>query len=625
MNKFRVMLMAVLVMSAMNVFSQITLTPYCTGLSAPCDIRHCGDSRLFVVEQSGRIRIIDSTGLLVTQPFLNITDRVLSGGERGLLGLAFPSDYLSEGWFYVNYTSRPSGHTRISRFRVNASNPNQADSSSEEVLLTIYQPFSNHNGGCLAFSPENGYLYIGMGDGGSGGDPGNRSQNPDSLLGKMLRIAVQSGIPGYSIPPGNPFASDTTLGRPEIWAIGVRNPWRFSFDRMSGDLWMGDVGQNVLEEINFEPAGTEQGPNYGWRCYEGTQPYITTGCLPSSTYTGPVWEYAHTGGNCSVTGGYVYRGAKYADMFGKYFFADYCVDDIRTLERNGSNFTHTSLGILATGSFVTFGEDRWGELYLGDASGRILRFSSSACNPVAAINGGLDTVATCGPGQVLLRTPAGKDFQYSWTVGGVALGHNYDTLSVNSDSEVIVTVTDSAGCSATDTSYVLFRSLPVVSFSGLDTSYCDYDAAETLLPVPIGGTFTGVGISGVRFDPQVAGVGTHVITYTYTDSNGCTASDSQSTQVVVCTSVPEQAALTQMNVYPNPASDKFIIGFTAPKNGSVELDVYDLAGKRIEHDEFNVTSGAVEHEVSSSGWNSGVYMLKIRYGGFESHQRVTIR
>ncbi|MFM7218001.1 MAG: PQQ-dependent sugar dehydrogenase, partial [Bacteroidota bacterium] len=321
--------------------AQITLTQYCTGFTAPTDIRNCGDSRLFVVEQPGRVRIIDSTGALLATPFLDITGRVLYGGERGLLGLAFPADYQDSGYFYVNYTSRSTpgtGPTTISRFRVSAANPNVADPNSEEILLVIYQPYSNHNGGCLAFSPENGYLYIGTGDGGSQGDPGNRAQNPDTLLGKLLRLKVTSGTPGYEIPETNQFAGNPSQGRQEIWGIGMRNPWRFSFDPLNGDLWIGDVGQGSWEEVDLEVAGTIQGRNYGWRCYEGAHTYNTTGCAAASTFTPPVYEYAHSGGNCSITGGYIYRGGKFADMYGKYFFTDYCVNSMRTLEKSGSTF-----------------------------------------------------------------------------------------------------------------------------------------------------------------------------------------------------------------------------------------------------------------------------------------------
>ena len=265
MVKFITSVFLLFLLSVTASFSQVRLVSFATGFSSPVDVRHCGDDRLFVVDQPGRIYIVDTNGVRNTTPFLDISSIVAYGGERGLLGLAFAPDYLTTGYFYVNYTARPLGRTHISRFRVSATNPDLADATSEEVLLDIYQPYNNHNGGCIAFSPDNGYLYIGMGDGGSGGDPGNRAQNRDTLLGKMLRIAVASGVPGYTIPAENPFSQQPGPGRPEIWSIGMRNPWRFSFDRLTGDLYIADVGQSVAEEIDFEPVGQSQSRNYGWR------------------------------------------------------------------------------------------------------------------------------------------------------------------------------------------------------------------------------------------------------------------------------------------------------------------------------------------------------------------------
>lgn len=231
--------------------------------TAPTCITHAGDGsgRLFIVEQAGRIRIIQSNSVL-TLPFLDIASRIATGGERGLLGLAFSPGFSTNGQCYVNYTRTNDGAIVVSRFQITA-DPNLADQNSEQVLLTVPQPFANHNGGQIAFG-QDGYLYIGTGDGGSGGDPQNRAQNPSTLLGKILRIDVESGVTPYAIPPDNPFVSAPPFG-PEIWAWGLRNPWRFSFDRETGDLYIGDVGEGSREEINFQPAGSSGGQNYGWR------------------------------------------------------------------------------------------------------------------------------------------------------------------------------------------------------------------------------------------------------------------------------------------------------------------------------------------------------------------------
>jgi glucose/arabinose dehydrogenase len=354
--------------------SNLDLVPFATGFEQPSDITHAGDDRIFVVEQAGKIFIVDSEGNVNPTPFLDITDRVKSGGEQGLLGLAFHPDYAGNGYFYVNYTD-DSNATNIARFSVSATDPDQADVSSEKTLLTVDQPYLNHNGGDLAFGP-NGYLYIGLGDGGSAGDPGNRAQNMQTFLGKMLRIDVDNGDP-YGIPDSNPFVNEPGI-LDEIWASGLRNPWRFSFDRVTGDLWIGDVGQNAIEEIDMQPASSNGGENWGWRCYEGSNEYNTNGCGPSSEYVFPVFEYSHEIG-CSVTGGFVYRGSEIPELQGHYFFADYCSDYIWTLREEGGAWISDIAGQFPGNNFSTFGEDTAGELYVaGHGTGTIYKIKDVA-------------------------------------------------------------------------------------------------------------------------------------------------------------------------------------------------------------------------------------------------------
>ena len=292
----------VLMINALAQSQTLELVPYATGFSSPVDVTHAGDDRLFVVEQGGRIKIIDGTGTVLATPFLNISSLTNSGGERGLLGLAFHPDYATNGYFFVNYTDL-SGDTRVVRYSRSADDPNVADPNSAMQVIFIDQTQGNHNGGCIKFGPD-GYLYIGMGDGGGAGDQSNLSQNTNVLLGKMLRLDVDSETP-YAIPADNPFVGNENV-RDEIWAIGVRNPWRFSFDRETGDMWMGDVGQNAFEEINFQPADSPGGENYGWRCYEADSPYNLSGC--TGDYVFPAYAIPHTTGVCSITGGFVYRG-----------------------------------------------------------------------------------------------------------------------------------------------------------------------------------------------------------------------------------------------------------------------------------------------------------------------------
>jgi glucose/arabinose dehydrogenase len=343
---------------------QLTLTPLANGLVNPTTITNAGDgsTRLFVTEQGGLIRIIQN-GTLVATPFLDLSNRVSTGGERGLLGLAFPPNYASKGYFYVNYTNT-AGNTVIARYRL-TDNPNIANPNSEEVILTIPQPFANHNGGQLAFGPD-GYLYIGMGDGGGTGDPLNNAQNAQSLLGKILRIDVESGVAPYAIPTTNPFTVSNDPNnqyRDEIWALGLRNPWRFSFDRITGDLYIGDVGQNAVEEIDFQSATSKGGENYGWNIMEGSSRYNnSTGNLTGLVL--PVAEYDHSLG-ISVTGGMVYRGLNEPSLQGVYLYGDFGSGRIWGLRPNSTGWEDTLL-LDSPYGISAFGEDQAGNLYLAD-------------------------------------------------------------------------------------------------------------------------------------------------------------------------------------------------------------------------------------------------------------------
>ncbi len=350
----------------------IALNPIANGFTNPVEITHAGDSRLFVVQQGGLIRILNTNGTINATPFLDLSTIISSGGERGLLGLAFHPNYATNGFFFVNYTNT-SGNTVIARYSVSA-NPNIANTTGT-ILMTITQPFSNHNGGSIKFGPD-GYLYIGMGDGGSGGDPGNRAQNISDNLGKMLRIDVNSNVaPFYTNPATNPFVG--VAGNDEIWAIGLRNPWKFSFNRLNGDLWIADVGQNAIEEIDKVASPLPNtGINFGWRCYEGNSTYNTTGCAAASTMTFPFVQYSRSGGACSVTGGYFYTGTLFPNFQNKYFFTDYCDDKIRMVNSTGVITTTTAF---SGNNFVTFGEDINGELYIaGISSGTIFRLQDAS-------------------------------------------------------------------------------------------------------------------------------------------------------------------------------------------------------------------------------------------------------
>lgn len=343
---------------------EIDLDPFLEGLEAPLLLTHAGDGsgRVFVVEQVGTIYTVEGAEV-APQPFLDISDKTEAGGERGLLGLAFHPDFEDTGRFFVNYTDL-AGDTIVASYT--ADGP-QADAPSEEILLKIDQPYPNHNGGHLAFGPD-GYLYVATGDGGSAGDPQDNGQDRGSLLGKLLRIDVDGGDP-YRIPGDNPFA-DGEEGAREVWAYGLRNPWRFSFDRGSDALWIADVGQGELEEINRVPDD-ESGLNFGWnemegsRCYEGE-------CDSSGTVL-PVTEYEHDLG-CSVTGGFVYRGALFPQLRGAYFFADYCSGNVWAIDAAAPGPVEPTLLVSSDRALSSFGQDEEGELYVTDiGNGEVLR------------------------------------------------------------------------------------------------------------------------------------------------------------------------------------------------------------------------------------------------------------
>jgi glucose/arabinose dehydrogenase len=341
------------------------------GLDDPIGITaaYDGSGRLFVNERAGRVRIIGPGGTLRDDPFVDLTSRIEAGGERGLLGLAFHPDFAHNRRLFVHYSRAGDGATVVSELRA-AADLETADPSSERVLLTVAQPFANHNGGQLAFGPD-GYLYIGLGDGGSAGDPFGNAQNRNVLLGKILRIDVDAAPQGeraYAVPRDNPFGpdgADPGAGLPEIWAFGLRNPWRFSFDPDSGDLFIGDVGQGSWEEIDRQPVDSTGGENYGWNAMEGRHCYQAD--CDQDRYVKPTADYGHDQG-CSVTGGYVYRGAAQPTLRGVYVFADYCSGLVFTLQADLSTnapkrVLDSDLGISA------FGTDEGGELYLADING----------------------------------------------------------------------------------------------------------------------------------------------------------------------------------------------------------------------------------------------------------------
>ena len=439
MKFFTPILFALFLTGSLNAQFSIELENFASGFSSIVDLSNAGDDRLFVVEQGGRIKIIDESGSTLPDNFLNIENKISSSnGEQGLLGLAFHPDYANNGYFCVNYTTG-NLNTRISRFSVDVNNPNLADSNSEVVLLEFDQPFGNHNGGDLAFGPD-GYLYIGTGDGGSGGDPQGNSQNRQNFLGKLLRLDVTTNFSAYTIPADNPFVNDdNTLD--EIWAFGIRNPWRWSFDKLTGDLWMGDVGQNTREEINFQPANSTGGENYGWNCREGFIAFNnpSSACSGVTDFTEPVFDY-QTGSSagCSVTGGVRYRGCEYPALYGKYVFGDFCSGRFWTTDEvNG--VWETEVALNSDLNISGFGEDVNSELYVLDIDGTIYRVVSGAPAEVG-FNVAIGTNEFEGFANFTVN-------QYQWMLDGEPIdGANEVVYTATESGSYSLLVTTENGC-----------------------------------------------------------------------------------------------------------------------------------------------------------------------------------
>ena len=523
--------------------------------SSPVFLTSAGDStdRIFVVEQAGRIKVFqNSSSTQTSKTFLDITDRVTSGGETGLLGLAFHPDFKNNGYFYVDYTTTNPLTTRISRFQV-TSNPDSADKNSEAVLLYFTQPYTNHNGGWIGFGPNDGYLYIGTGDGGSGGDPQNNAQNITKYLGKILRIDIdnQDADLNYAIPPDNPFVDSTGSVLKEIYAWGLRNPWRDSFDPETGWLWTADVGQSSWEEIDI----IQNGKNYGWRCYEGNHEYNTSLCnYPEYIY--PIWEYNHSSGRCSITGGYVYHGQNVPELEGKYIYADYCASTIWALTYDGSNPATNETLLTAPASVVSFGVDEHQELYVVTQSpDSIYKFTPTTTTTLAAPT---NLVATAtGPNEVML----------SWV----------DNTTTEKGFKV-ERKTDETG------SYLLLDSV-----AQNVTIYVDQTVQENILY--------------------------YYRVYAYTQQAVSEYSNEDTAQTPNITgvndpSVPLYYKLEQN--FPNPFNPSTTIKFSLPGKSEVNIVVYNLLGMQIDSivkDELQ--AGYYEKTWNAKNAASGIYYVKM--------------
>lgn len=570
----------------------IKLISLANGFIKPVDIVNIGDERLFVVSQPGVIYIMDTLGTKNPTPFLDLNDSVInSGNERGLLGLVFHPNYAQNGYFYVNYIGN-DGNSRISRFHV-STDPNVADKSSEQILLNVTQPYTNHNGGCLKFGPD-GYLYAGFGDGGSGGDPQANAQNPKKFLGKMLRLDVNNGSP-YSIPPDNPFINNSdTL--PEIWTLGWRNPWRFSFDKLTGDLWVGDVGQDTWEEIDMEPASSKGGQNYGWRCYEGNAVFNPANCGPKESYVFPVWAFDQNSGDCSVTGGYVYRGTRYPGLYGKYIYLDYCSGKIHALYKdNLGNYADKLLADLSNQEYSSFGQDGNGELYVaGLSSGKIYKLTMD-CDTFDTQASYIYPCTDSADGSIVLITTG--NISYDWSNGQV--GNSVENLSAGNYTVTIVNNDNFCGSTHTYTMNPL--PIPDLKLTWKDSIL---SLNQGIVYDTIQWYKNGVAILGANNTSYIpAKSGAYYAVFKVKESACDYVSE---TNNIITTSLVGKQYLDKISLWPNPVNDQlYIYSESNMKNQSYRI--MDISGKILKKGSLGL-----QGIISVAQLHSGFYFIEIK-------------
>ena len=592
--------------SLVSVSSQneLQLELYAEDLIRPVAIKSLDDNRLYVVEKIGRIQIL-TEGEKNEIPFLDIRDRVNSGAsERGLLGMAFHPNYPDSPYVYVNYTDNSGGDTQISRFSL-SDDQDVLDESSEKFLLDIDQPYSNHNGGDLSFGPD-GYLYIGTGDGGSGGDPDNYGQNMTSLLGKMLRIDVNAGNQAYLIPPSNPYVNNSAV-RDEIWASGLRNPWRFSFDRMTNDLWIADVGQSAKEEIDLQLADSPGGENYGWRCYEGTNTFNTNGCGNSEDYVFPVWEYGRNDG-CSITGGYVYRASNFPELFGKYIYTDFCSGRIWALGRDTVGpWNNELLGNFFNDEFSSFGEDSNGEMYVcAYGFGRVYKLIPVCTLQAPSLNP-QDGIVACTGDQVLLDGgPIPDGASYQWYKDSVLLSNENDrNLEVTADGEYSLLIQGPTCASGLSNEVAVeFIENPAIgeltfqdSMITADPGYSAYQWFKDSILIPDANTNI----------LEVEGSGNYYCIIF--DENGCSSTTNEIE--VILSSLHNLLNVQTAKVYPNPFDHFILLRLEWLQFEAFTLDILDTSGRKHQSRYFNEEQ--LEYNISTKSLPMGTYILKLTF------------
>jgi len=620
--------------AAQQAISQkLAAIPYASGTSAPIDLKNCGDDRLFVAERGGRIRVINADGTLRATPFLDITSKISSAtaGEEGFLGIAFSPNYKTDGKFYVDYTGFISGQltTFVEEYKVSAADSNIADPSSALTLLTQSQPFTNHNGGNLMFGKD-GYLYVNLGDGGGAGDPFKNGQNKKTFLAKILRIDISnsSAAQPYAIPPSNPFYSDTTVGiKKEIWTYGVRNPWRSSVDRLTGDLLIADVGQGKVEEIDFQKANDPGGRNYGWNIVEGDSCYNpATGCNKAGI-TMPIYEYFHNGGGGAIMGGYVYRSAQSKSLWGQYLFADEVLEFIDAIYLvNGvvsGNVNHLINAAQATGYPISFGEDRYGDQYIifyGNGTVCKLQDTSYLRKPKAYF-----TPTNPVSNSFLLQGLQGRNLTYQWLKDNViipgATSPDYTTSELGSYA---LEVTNTLGFKDTSDAFLLGSSLNLISFAAqkIPGGLISLDW-QTGAELNISGytiqrrknnetSFSDIGFVNSK---SINGFSNNELDYTFTDSSALNytkifyrlqiehadGSFTYSNIIFVSSDITKNGFI----IFPNPAKGPvqlYLNEYTQP----VVMVLYDNTGKKIQQQTISQQNSTIELPASK-----GVYIMQL--------------
>lgn len=631
-----------------QTFTQkLAAIPFVSGINLPIDLKHCGDDRLFVADRAGRIRVINADGTLRVTPFLNITFKISStGGEEGFLGMAFSPDYKISGKFYVDYTANISGHltTVVEEYKVSAADSNVADPSSALTILTQLQPFSNHNGGNLMFGRD-GYLYINLGDGGSGGDPFRNGQNKNTFLAKILRIDVSNSSVAqpYTVPSSNPFFSDTTTGiKKEIWAYGVRNPFRSSIDRITGDLWIADVGQSAHEEIDYQPANDSGGRDYGWNIMEGNFCYNpAVGCNRTGLSL-PLYDYPHTVG-FSIIGGYVFRSVQSKSLFGTYIFADYVsrwIDGIR--QSTGvlsAGVTHLIAAAQVAGNPVSFGEDRYGDQYVlfnGNGTVYKLQDTSNLRRPKAYF-----TPVDTGAGSFLLQGLQGKNITYQWLKNDTAIpGANHPDFTTSAIGRYTLEVTNTLNFKDTSDIFLLGSFFNFLSFTaqkrpggiiklewktGSEQNISGFTVQKRLQNRP---AFSDIGFIRSK---SINGISNSELDYIFSDSSASTykklfyrlkieytdGSFAYSATLLITS----DNAKNGFTLFPNPAKTHvqiYVNDFTQP----VTLIIYDSAGREIKEQSLYQQSTGIDLTVPK-----GVYVIQLsdKDGSNKARKKLVVR